>query len=153
MRESILNQRHANQILLGRLDAFLDRQRNFARFARPESDVAGFIADHDQRRKRKVLTTLHDLGDAVDRNDLILQIQSLWSDSLLRLSHYSSFDLASFAGFALGFFGFAAFASVASGSPPSLAPTVPSAGAAASTASSLLRPAARAASVRARTRP
>ena len=70
----ILDQRHANQILFGSLDALLDRQRNFARFAGAETNVTAFIAHDDQRGERKVLTAFDDLGYAVDRNNLILQI-------------------------------------------------------------------------------
>src|SRR6185436_11616081 len=138
-----------NQILLRGFDAFFDRQRNFARFTGAESDVARFIADDDQRGERKVLTALDHLRHAVDRNDLVFQVQTLWSDSLLRLSHYSSFDFASFGALRFSFFGFAS----ASGAAVSGAASASIAAASDSVASSLFKPAARAASVKARTRP
>src|SRR5690349_16401400 len=141
MGESILNQRHPDQILLRRLDTFFDRQRHFARFAGAKADVSGFITNDDERCERKILTAFDNFRHAVNRDDLIFQIQALWSDSLLRLSHYYSFG-----SFALRFFGFASTAGAASAAGSSGA-------ASASTASPLFRPAARAASVNARTRP
>src|SRR5207244_5370732 len=109
MRQSVFNQRHANQILLCRLHAFLDRQRNFARFAGAKANMARFIAHNNQRRERQVLSAFHDLGDAIDRNDLILQIESLRSYSLFGLSHLLfSLALASLAAFPFPRFGLAA---------------------------------------------
>src|SRR2546425_7342398 len=148
MWQSVFNQRYANQVLLCRFHAFLDRQRNFARFARAKADMARFIAHHDQRRERQVLSAFHNLGDAIDRNDLILQIESLRSYSLFRLSHLLfSLAPASLPAFPLPRFGLTTASTLsfptASCSPP----------ASASATSSLLSPDARAASVRALTRP
>ncbi len=77
MRQSVFDQRHANQILLGSFDCFLDRQRHFARLAGAKPYVTGFVPDHHQRRERQILSALHHLGHAVDRDDLIFQIKSL----------------------------------------------------------------------------
>ena len=71
MRDGILDQRHPNQTLLGRFDCFLNCQRNFAGFACAKPDMPTFIANHDEGRKRHVLTALHDFGHAVDGNNLI----------------------------------------------------------------------------------
>src|SRR5712691_835190 len=90
MRQGVLDEWHADQVLLGSLDAFLDRQRHFARLAGAETDVSGLVTHDDQRRERKIFAALDDLGHTIDRNDLIFQIESLSQYSLLRLSHYSS---------------------------------------------------------------
>jgi hypothetical protein len=36
-----------------------------------ETNAALLVANHDERREREVLTALHDLGDAVDGDELI----------------------------------------------------------------------------------
>ena len=82
----VIDQGHADQTLLCGLDRFLNRQWNFSRFAGSESHVATFVTDDDKRRERKVLTTLNYLGDAIDRDHLILQIESLCWNTLLGLS-------------------------------------------------------------------
>ena len=64
-----------NQILLGLLDRLADGHGNFARLAHAEAGVALLIAHHDQRRKAEILAALDDFGDAVDRDDLILQVR------------------------------------------------------------------------------
>ena len=72
MRQSILNQRHANQVLLRGFNTFLDRQRNFARLARAKAHVPRLVADDHERSERKILSALNDLGHAIDRNNLVL---------------------------------------------------------------------------------
>src|SRR4029079_15203904 len=66
MRQSVVDQRHANQVLLRSLNTFLDCERHFARFAGAESDVPTFVAYYYERCEREVLTTFYDLGDAVN---------------------------------------------------------------------------------------
>src|SRR5437899_530197 len=103
------NLRRAGSLFLRRFHALLDCQRNLARLARAKADMARFIAHDDQRRERQVLSAFHNLGDAIDRNDLILQIESLRSYSLFGLSHLLfSLALASLAAFPFPRFGLAA---------------------------------------------
>src|SRR5918912_17615 len=90
MRQRVVDERYANQILLGRLDALLDGERHFARLARAEADVAGLVADDDERGKAQILSALDHFGDAVDGDDLILQVQPLRRNTLSGLSHYCS---------------------------------------------------------------
>jgi hypothetical protein len=87
VRQRVIDQRHANQVLLRRLDAFLDRERNFSRLTRAETNVSTFIADHDERRERKVLAALDDLGHTIDGDDLIFEVEPLRGDAYFRLSH------------------------------------------------------------------
>src|SRR5437870_5920157 len=147
MRQSIFNQRHANQVLFRGFHTFFDSQRNFARLPRAKADVTRLVADDHERGERKILSALNNLGHAIDRNNLILQIESLCGDSLFRLPHLFFCALASFRGLGLDFLGFAAASSSA------LVAGDAAASASASRASSLLSPAARAASVKALTRP
>src|SRR5882724_9586091 len=134
---SVLDQGHANQTLFCSFDRLLNRQRNFARLARAKSDVPAFIADDDQRRKRQILAALHDFRNAVDRNHLVFQIKPLGRNTLFGLSH--CFSLLCFSFFLRG------FSSTASSGAASTSTSA--------IASSLLSPAARAASVSALIRP
>ena len=63
-----------HHVLLGLLDGLADGHGNFAGLAHAEAGMAALIADHDQRGEAEVLAALHDFGDAVDRNHLVLQI-------------------------------------------------------------------------------
>src|SRR6185369_1452491 len=87
VRQRVIDQRHADQVLLRRLDALLDREGHFARLARAETHVSTFIADHDERRERRVLAALDDLGHTIDGDDLIFQVEPLRGDAYFRLSH------------------------------------------------------------------
>ena len=49
----------------------------FASFAHAESGVAVTVADDHQRREAQVFAALDDLGNAVDGNDVILQIRRI----------------------------------------------------------------------------
>ena len=74
-------QRHADQVLLRRLDALLDRRRHFLRLADAEADHAVAVADDDQRAEAQVLAALDDLGHAVDRDDGVLDVELRRIDS------------------------------------------------------------------------
>ena len=64
-----------HQVLLGRLDAFTDRLRDFLRLARAKANHAGSgIPDHHQRREGHVLAALDYFGDTIDGHHLILQV-------------------------------------------------------------------------------
>src|SRR5919201_1359505 len=68
-------QRHADEILLRRLDTFLDRRWHFLRLADAEADDAVAVADDDERAEAQVLAALDDLGDPVDRDDGVLDVE------------------------------------------------------------------------------
>src|SRR5207245_11120626 len=68
-------QRHADEILLRRLDALLDRRRHFLRLADAEADDAVSVADDDERAEAQVLAALDDLRHAVDRDDRVLDVE------------------------------------------------------------------------------
>ena len=87
MRQRVIDLWNSNQVLLGRLDTFLDRQWHFARFASTKTDVPTFVAYYYERGEREVLTTFYDLGDAIDRNHLVFKIEPLGRNALLGLSH------------------------------------------------------------------
>ena len=75
-------QRHADQVLLRRLDALLDRRRHFLRLADAEADHAVAVADDDQRAEAQVLAALDHLGHAVDRDDGVLDVELRRVDAL-----------------------------------------------------------------------
>ena len=65
-----------NRILLGALDALLDRQRNLVGLSVADADDVAFVADDHQRGEREAPTALDDLGDAVDLDHALLEIQA-----------------------------------------------------------------------------
>src|SRR5215813_2743535 len=87
VRQRVIDQRHANQVLLRRLDSLFDRERHFARLTGAETDVPAFVPYHYERREREVLTALDDFGDAIDGDYLIFQVEPLRGNALLGLSH------------------------------------------------------------------
>jgi hypothetical protein len=58
--------------MLGRVGrALLDRVRNFVGLAIADADLALAIADHGESGEGKATATLHDLGAAIDEDDLL----------------------------------------------------------------------------------
>src|SRR5271166_1745632 len=85
--------KEVQQVLLGRFDALEDRLRNFLRHARTIShNRGGWITHHYQRCERHVLAALHNLGDAVDRNHLVLQLVLIGVKLLLYYWHSRNFS-------------------------------------------------------------
>jgi hypothetical protein len=80
-------QRHADQRLLRRLDALLDRRGHFLGLADAEADHAVAVADDDQRAEAQVLAALDDLGDAADVDDRVLQLELRRVDLSLGFNH------------------------------------------------------------------
>src|SRR6185437_3045403 len=75
MQRTAFAQRHANQRaprLFGRL---ADRLRHFARLTRAITDPALAVAHDDQRGKAEPPPALHDLGDAIDRDELLDELR------------------------------------------------------------------------------
>ena len=68
-------ERHGHQRLLGLLDALADRLGHFVRLAETEADVAGAVADDDERAEAEPPAALHDLGDAVDVHHFLFQLE------------------------------------------------------------------------------
>ena len=64
----------ADQVLFRLLDGFADRHGDFAGLTHAESGMAALIADDNQRGKAQILAALYDLGYALNRDNLILQI-------------------------------------------------------------------------------
>ena len=72
----------ADQTLLGGFDPLLDGRRHFFRLPDTEANHAMAIADDDERTEAQVLATLHHLGDAVNGNDVVLDVELARIDSL-----------------------------------------------------------------------
>src|SRR5206468_4238329 len=69
------------EVLLGVLDALADRLGDLASLAQAGADHAVAVADHDHRAEAEAAAALHDLGDAVDLDDLLFQVELGWIDS------------------------------------------------------------------------
>ena len=67
---------HPEQVLLGPLDALLDRERNLVGLAVADADRFALVADDDQRGEREATAALDDLGDAVDLDDPLLEVEA-----------------------------------------------------------------------------
>ena len=67
---------HAEEVLLGPLDALLDRERNLVGLAVADAHDVAFVADHDQRGEGEAAAALDDLGDAVDLHDALLEVEA-----------------------------------------------------------------------------
>src|SRR5206468_2913416 len=72
---------HAEEVLLGLLDALLDRDRDLVGLAVADADDLALVADHDQRGEREAPAALDDLGDAVDLDDALLEVQAGLADA------------------------------------------------------------------------
>ncbi len=63
-----------NHVLARLLHRLGDGGRHFARLAVAEADAAGAVADHGQRGEGELFAALDRLGDAVDRDQLLLEV-------------------------------------------------------------------------------
>ena len=63
--------RHAEEVLLGLLDALGDRRGHLLGLAVADADLAVAVADDHEGGEAEATTALHDLGDAVDRDDAL----------------------------------------------------------------------------------
>ncbi len=64
------------EILLGALDALLDRERHLVGLAVADADDFALVADDDERGEGEAAAALDDLGDAVDLDDPLLEVQA-----------------------------------------------------------------------------
>ena len=65
---------HGEDVLLGVLDRFGDRQRNLARLSVADSDAVDLVTDRNQRGEGETPTALDYLGDAVDLDHALFQL-------------------------------------------------------------------------------
>src|ERR1700733_2744147 len=83
------------QVLLRGLDPLANGLGNFLGLAGAVADDAfAGITDDDECGEGHVLTTLDDLGDAVDRNDLVLEVEAVRIDFFLHCHNVLSSFLA-----------------------------------------------------------
>ena len=71
---------HAEEGLLGRLDALLNGERHLVRLAVADADNVLLIAHDHQRGEREAPTALDHLGNAVDLDDALLEVQAGGAD-------------------------------------------------------------------------
>ena len=73
VRDRVADHRELDDRLAGRRVALHDRGLDVLGLAEAEAHRAGAVADDDDRREREALAALDDLGDAVDRDDGLLE--------------------------------------------------------------------------------
>src|SRR6185437_7458582 len=71
VRDGALDPRDLEEVLLGLLDALGDRRGHLLGLAVADADLTLAVTDDDQRGEAEPATTLHDLGDTVDRDDAL----------------------------------------------------------------------------------
>src|SRR5690606_33383155 len=64
-------ERHEDQIALGGLGRLADRLRHFTRLAVAEANATLLVANNHQSGKAETATTLHNLGDTIDVDQLV----------------------------------------------------------------------------------
>ena len=74
---------HAEEVLLRALDALLDRERDLVGLAVADADDVLLVADDDERGEREAPAALDDLGDAVDLDDALLEVQAGGADGAI----------------------------------------------------------------------
>jgi hypothetical protein len=72
VHDRLLDHRDGEEVLLGLLDALLDRGGDLLGLAVADADGALAVTDDDERGEGEPPAALDDLGDAVDRDDLLL---------------------------------------------------------------------------------
>src|SRR5690606_12294450 len=71
VRDGALDAGDLEEALLGLLDTLGDRRGNFLRLAVADAYQSVAVADDHEGGEAEATTTLHDLGDTVDRNDAL----------------------------------------------------------------------------------
>src|SRR5205823_8550464 len=77
VRDRAVDERHPDHLLLRLVDALADRLGDLVRLAEPEAHAATAVADDDQGAEAEPPSALHHLGNAVDVDDLLLQLDAL----------------------------------------------------------------------------
>src|SRR6266536_3562312 len=75
VRDGAADHRHREEALLGDLDALLDRRRHLAGLAVADAHPAVAVSHHDQGGEGEPPASLDHLGDAVDRDDPLLELR------------------------------------------------------------------------------
>src|SRR6185437_13660316 len=65
------------------VDRFAHRLRHFVRLARCEADFSLPVADGDERIEREPASALHDLGDTIDRDDVLYELAALAAPTIV----------------------------------------------------------------------
>src|SRR5438132_6009348 len=68
-------QRHADQILLRRLDGLFYGRRHLLRLSDAEADDAAAVSHHDKGAEAEVLAALDHLSDSIDRDDGVFDVE------------------------------------------------------------------------------
>jgi hypothetical protein len=71
MRDSALDPRHVEEVLLRLLNALGNRRWYLLGLAVANTDRAVTVANHDECGEAEPATTLHDLGHSIDRDDAL----------------------------------------------------------------------------------
>jgi hypothetical protein len=85
--------RDLEEVLLRVVHGLRDRERDLARLAVADAHARHLVADHDERREREAPAALHDLGDAVDLDDALLELARLGVEAPLDLTLDSAQNL------------------------------------------------------------
>ena len=83
VRDRLPVHRDLDQVLAGVLDRLLDRQRHLAGLAVADADHGVLVANGDERGEREPPAALDDLGDAVDLDHALLQVEALRAHGLV----------------------------------------------------------------------
>ena len=91
MRDGALHDRHEDDVLLGVIDSLGDGIGDFVGLAEADADVPLAVADNDDRVEAEPTSALHHLGDTVDVDELVFQLQFTCLDSCQRVTSYDCF--------------------------------------------------------------
>ena len=75
MRDGGIDDRNLHQILLGILDTLRDSGSDFIRLSKTITDDAVLIAHDHDGRETEMTSTLGDLGNALDSDEAVLELQ------------------------------------------------------------------------------
>jgi hypothetical protein len=70
-------QGHLSELATRRVDGLSDRLRHLVRLTRREADATLAVADRHERVERESPAALYDLGDAIDRDDVLDEVTAL----------------------------------------------------------------------------
>ena len=74
VRDGDAVERDLEDVLARLVVALADGLGHLVRLAEADADVAGLVADDDERAEAEAAAALHDLGDAVDVDDALLEL-------------------------------------------------------------------------------
>src|SRR5829696_4758613 len=94
VRNRSARHRNACHVAARTVHGLADCLRNFVRLTRREPDLSLTIANGDEGVEREPPASLHDLGDAVDRDDILDQLGSAVSAATVAASAVTSLAVA-----------------------------------------------------------